>query len=62
MTKDEAFNAGCEARLRGDPIDENPCDDVVARSWWTAGYMDIHRWWGIWAKNPKKLPEVKCNP
>ena len=60
----KAFNEGCDARLRGEPITANPHkhvggnDDLSAQ--WARGWKEVHQFYGIEAKWPiAALPRVR---
>lgn len=57
---DTAFNEGCNARLAGIGIKDNPYrGDRQLRDAWAAGWRDTQYNWGKWAKWPvKPLPPL----
>lgn len=64
-TAEQAFNAGSDARLAGEPLSENPLDLTVERGlWdmWRAGWRHVNQFWGTLALNRwpvKTLPDVR---
>lgn len=58
-----AFNAGCDARLRGEPRTRNPYfENATMWRCWNEGWSDVHRYWGArvyhrWHVTP--LPPVQ---
>lgn len=59
-----AFNAGCQARLRGEPLTSNPhphCggnDDLSTQ--WMRGWKEVDQFYGIEARRPfAALPKVR---
>ena len=42
----QAFSAGCDARLRGEPLEPCPYDDHPGRTFFRSGWLDIDRFWG----------------
>ena len=58
----KAFNQGSDARITGDQLTENPYRKGDRHTWeqWEKGWLDVDRFWGIWARWPiRKLPEVR---
>lgn len=56
-----AFNQGCDARLAGLSLSDNPFQsgDYFWR-YWRQGWIDVDRNWGRWAHwSVRSLPEVK---
>ena len=55
-----AFNAGCDARLAGKSLRDNPHGS--GQTWysaWRYGWLDVERNWGIDAKRPvAELPAL----
>ncbi len=59
MMHDEAFNRGCDARLRGDSTDCNQHIDQRLREYWLQGYRDVDREWGRLDPRARPLPAVR---
>lgn len=59
---ERAFNAGCDARLAGEPFHRCPYYDIILVAHWRRGWMDVHRYWGCCAnlrrRRPHALPEA----
>lgn len=54
-----AFNAGCDARLRGEPEFENPyagAETPQMAYYWRQGWTDVER---NWPRDVKPLPAVE---
>lgn len=55
----KAFNAGADARLRGEPLCENPYHSDDLRRQWHNGWLDVHEHWGDWSRRRvSELPEL----
>lgn len=56
----KAFNEGSDARIRGRLVIDNPYGgDVELGNQWRAGWWDVEKYWGAWAKKPvAPLPKV----
>ena len=62
MTGDERaylFGLGCDARLAGIPLEDNPYILEDGRVW-KEGWLYVEKHWGDMAKRPvKKLPKIQ---
>lgn len=46
MDESTAFNRGCDARQRGEPLSACPFDVQRLRAAWNMGWRDAHHYWG----------------
>ena len=51
MSRDRAFNLGCDARIAGVPLGHNPfsraIEDLNFQRCWTEGWYHVSVFWGI---------------
>lgn len=62
LTRQRAFNEGCDARLAGKPTSVNPYSiHFLERRFWLRGWRDVDKNWGksLPASKRKKLPEAE---
>ena len=72
LTAAKAFNEGCDARIRGEILQDNPYNDGVTlyifAQYWRLGWSHVHKYWGCLTRTsdlvrksgwvPKPLPIV----